>query len=92
MRRGKLPSTPPAAAALLLPIFLCLLSRLSLPATAAMGGGSFLQVHDPSDGHPNSLNCTWKFISQPVDHFASASGGATFQECVYLPHPFAPTA
>jgi lysosomal Pro-X carboxypeptidase len=33
---------------------------------------------------PSSVNCTWKFVEQPLSHFARASGG-TYKErlCIY---------
>jgi lysosomal Pro-X carboxypeptidase len=66
-------------------LFLGVLLILVDYADAGMGGGAFMQVHDPSAGHPNSLNCTWRYITQPIDHFTQPAGQHTYQEryCIY---------
>ena len=35
--------------------------------------------------HPNSLNCTWKYIEQPISHFARGASSSTYQQrlCIY---------
>jgi len=45
--------------------------------------GSFRPAH--AAGHPNSLNCTWKTIEQPLDHFDKTSKAGTYSErfCIY---------
>jgi hypothetical protein len=48
---------------------------------AGVGVGFASQIQAP--GNPSTLNCTWKYITQPLDHFGATSH--TYQEryCIY---------
>ena len=50
--------------------------------TGTLGvGGRFMQVHDTPQ--PSSVNCTWKYFEQKLDHFGSLK--TTYQQryCIY---------
>jgi hypothetical protein len=56
-------------------------------SASGMRSGTLLQRHpDVATSDPNSLNCTWKYITQPLDHFdVSGSSDLHYQEryCIY---------
>jgi hypothetical protein len=60
---------------------LCLASTVVGAVDAGLRAGLSFQPMNPS--LPSTLNCTWRFITQPVDHFGDS--GHTFQEryCIY---------
>ena len=49
-------------------------------------GGKLMALQD-APSHPSTVNCTWKYFSQPLDHFSPGVTGeaASFQQryCIY---------
>jgi len=47
-------------------------------------GAKYIPSASSATTQPSSANCTWKFVEQPLSHFARASGG-TYKErlCIY---------
>jgi len=66
---------------------LLLVSLSLLPSSAVAGPGLGVAVQDKTGpggwGWASTANCTWKYITQPLDHFGSTPH--TFQEryCIY---------